>query len=190
MRFVSRFNSIDYVVQPAQHQFSALGNRMPNTPSVTAKFSNHMFDSAQAQKKEHWSDAIRENVEQHLQAHGDMAGGGLYVEGLEPESMRLTPEQLARGLACVATLTAPDGSTRMCGKRPVIRDDMCAEHVALFLPTEAGDEEPGEQFECEVCGKGFAKEQGKRMHKMRAHPDIGTAEPVDAAEPAKEDVAS
>lgn len=175
MRFVSRFNAITYVVQPSQHQFSPLGSRMPNTPSVKAQFKNHMFDSVHAQKAEHWSDEIRVHVENHLKSHGDMRGGGLYVEGMEPDTLILSPEQEARGLSCVATLTAPDGSTIMCGKRPVIRDDMCAEHVAMFLPVEQSELESGEEFVCDDCGKGFKVEQGLRMHKMRVHPEVKEA---------------
>jgi len=188
MRFVSRFAQIDYVVQPSQLQYSALGTRMPSTPSVNAKFRNHTFDSELAQRQEHWSDEIRERVEKHLLAHGDMAGGGLYVAGQQPESLILTAEQKARGLACVATLTAPDGSTIMCGKRPVIRDDMCAEHVALFLPAEPGQQQPllvpepepepepePQIFACEDCGKEFDKAQGLRMHRMKVHPAVQEA---------------
>jgi len=184
MRFVSKITQIDYVVRPSQHQFSAMGTRMPNTPSVVAKFRNHTFDSVDAAKKEHWSPEIREAVEQHLLSHGDMGGRGLYVEGNAPEALTLTPDQLQRGLSCVATITSPDGSTMMCGKRPVIRDDMCAEHVAQFLPAQPAEQQPlpvsepepePQVFACEDCGKSFDKAQGLRMHRMKVHPPVKEA---------------
>lgn len=176
MRFISRNDHIDYVVQPSEILYDASGRRRPGvTPTLTAEFRGHLFDSEWQARKHNWSPEQKVAVENYLQAHGDISGGGLFVEGRAPESLTMSAKERERGLSCVVTTTAPDGSTIMCGKRPVIREDMCAEHVAQFLPAEASDpdQQPGEEFTCEVCGKGFAKEQGLRMHTMRAHPKEG-----------------
>lgn len=178
MRFIHNTNKIEYVVRPSQHQFSQMGTRMANSQSITAKFRNNVFDSVTAEKSERWDKMspkedphqIRLSVEEYLLSHGDMNGGGLYVEGTQPGNLLTSPDVKNAELGCAATITAPDGSLVLCAKRPVVREDMCAEHAAAFLGN--GDPEPepspSSDYVCDVCGKPAKSLLGLNSHK-RSH---------------------
>lgn len=190
MRFVHRIANIVYTVRPSQSQWDPNGIQKPPTPPIHARFSKHYFDTEVAERTERWAPSVRESVEQYLLNHGDMNGGGMYVEGLAPENVTATAEEREQEAGCIASVTNPtDSTTVLCGRRPVLKEGFCIEHTALFLGAEATVERPkpepepepepepvpiqaatsAEAFPCGDCDKVFDKAQGLRMHRMKVH---------------------
>lgn len=153
MKFVSKYDGIDYIIRPSQLSNDVHGIPMPPTPPIHAKFQNHYFDTEVAEEKENWKvlslaetdgedpHAIRKAVERRLQSHGDF-GNGLYVAGEEPANATLTREELEKQSGCVAATLGPNNTTILCRRQPTVREGLCIEHAAMFLGFNTNDPEP------------------------------------------------
>jgi hypothetical protein len=135
MLFISSFDSGMYTVDPTYYELS--GPHRNKVQGLHANFRNHMFDSADAQKQERWTDEQRERVETYLLEHEDFVKSGETI--VMPElraAIRLAddvltePQEKVAGQRCLFTVPVDGGMLDVCGAAVETEGEMyCDKHL-------------------------------------------------------------
>ncbi len=132
MRFFSKYRPARYIVEPRRYEVLANGQKqLRDDVGIAADFTpapgGSIFDSVEAQGKLHWSDDVRERVENHLRTHPDF-GHGLYLADADPG----VPSP---GSDSCKVMIPVAGGVRLCA-RTTDGSDICTEHAQLLSAGE------------------------------------------------------
>lgn len=128
MQFWSKYDRALYTISPTYPKLN--GPHRELIQGIHAQFLDHLFDSELAQLENRWSDEVRSEVEEYLQAHYDFG-----------KTMRLVTEEdtALAGMAatiptCLFRVTI-DGEVDACGRPAVSEDGYCQKHASMVEDT-------------------------------------------------------
>ena len=157
MKFRHRVRNAQYTYEPADREHLP-GGRIKRYPGILLKFSNHYFDTLDAQRKFKWTDAQRKDIEEYLQTHADFdrpwtgGWGGLFL-GEHEQAQRLAEQRVQNGEAeeteevtnpavataeCIYTIELPDGAEK-CSRPARTGSDFCNEHFRVLSLQKVAD---------------------------------------------------
>jgi hypothetical protein len=132
MKFLSAFESIDYVIKPSRPQLIN-GVQYPPTEAIRAEFKRHVFDSERAQAIHAWTDEVRELVEQRLLNHPDFGRRRASQSGLANTLSVAKDHADYQGpdpssATCIVVVPSADGAEQ-CGDAVVPGAVYCSKHL-------------------------------------------------------------
>lgn len=145
MRFSARHGALRLVYIPREYEI--IHGHRKLIRGMDAQFSDHMFDSVQAQKANRWSDDERRELEVYIMEHPDFGRGIYPVEGYgyttgeaegEVSIEPISEEHIQEGL-CVVTFATPYGS-QPCANRSRAGSEFCAVHAKYGEAAKAAQE--------------------------------------------------
>jgi hypothetical protein len=134
VKFYSIVSGISYEVIAADYEYNGpnLRNRKL-VPGITARFSNHMYDTKEAQKVNKWSDETREMVEYYLLNH----------ENFNTQWLQTVPESEAESKAkeftetgtCISRTVTDEGIVD-CDQPAEEGEFYCKRHMSAMEPVK------------------------------------------------------